>query len=281
MITDMEAMRHINKLLGTAPGRTYFTLLAILLTALVSFNARAEQNESPPVFGYKIINTYPHDTEAFTQGLLFDNGKLYESTGLNGRSEVREINIQTGEVIKSQKLANRYFGEGIAAVHGKIVQLTWRSQTGFVYKTPDLKPLGRFNYKGQGWGITYDGKHLIMSNGTATLRFLDPRTYETIGELQVYDETGNVGKLNELEFVEGEVFANIWGKERVARIDPDTGRVTGWIDLSGLLTEEDKKKRVDVLNGIAYNKENKTLLVTGKLWPKLFEIEIFPKKGPE
>lgn len=254
-----------------------FILSAILLSALLSYNSLAKQNESTPVYGYKIINIYPHDRDAFTQGLVFIDGKLYESTGLKGRSELRELDIKTGNVIMSYKLASKYFGEGIAAVNTKIVQLTWRSQTGFVYNTSDLKPIGRFNYKGEGWGITFDGKHLIISNGTATLRFLDPHTYETVGELQVYDKNGDVGKLNELEYVEGEIFANIWGKERIARIDPKTGSVTGWIELPGLLTREDRKKRVDVLNGIAYDSDNKKLYVTGKLWPKLFEIEVVPK----
>jgi glutaminyl-peptide cyclotransferase len=275
---DLSAMNNVSKKSwGITNGIIYFIVSAILLTSALSLSAEPTRSESVPVYSYRVINTYPHERDAFTQGLVFYNGKLYESTGLNGRSTVRELNIKTGDVIKSHKLANRYFGEGITAVNGKIVQLTWRSGTGFVYEMNDLKPLGRFNYKGEGWGITFDGKHLIMSNGTAALQFLDPHTFETVGELEVYDKTGDVGKLNELEYVEGEIFANIWGKERIARIDPDTGRVTGWIELSGLLTQEDKKKRVDVLNGIAYDSENKRLFVTGKLWPKLFEIEIVSK----
>lgn len=253
-----------------------FTLVgAILLAALC---AESALSEGTPVYGYKIVNTYPHDRGAFTQGLLFHDGILYESTGRKGFSGIREVDLKTGEVIKSQDLADRYFGEGICVVNGKIVQLTWTSETGFVYDMPDLKPVGTFDYKGEGWGLTYDGKHLIKSNGSSVLKFLDPKSFKVAGELEVYDENGAVGRLNELEYIEGEIFANIWAKDLVARIDPGTGRVTGWIDLSGLLSEEDRKKHVDVLNGIAYDSRTKKLFVTGKLWPKLFEIEIVSKE---
>jgi len=254
-----------------------FTLCALFVQFEQALSAYSNENGSVPIFGYKVLNTYPHDPEAFTQGLLLNNGKLYESTGIKGQSTLREVDITTGEVINSHSLGDEYFGEGISVVNTKIVQLTWRSKTGFVYNTADLKPIGRFKYKGEGWGITFDGKHLIMSNGTATLQFLDPHTFKTVGELEVHNEGSKVVMLNELEYIEGEIYANILGADKIARIDPHTGRVTGWIDLSGLLNKENKKKRVDVLNGIAYDKENKTLLVTGKLWPKLFEIEIVPK----
>ena len=256
-----------------------FALCAMFVQFEQAQSAYSKDSRHVPVYGYRVINTYPHDSDAFTQGLLIDNGKLYESTGLKGQSTLREIDIKTGEVIKSYSLPTKYFGEGITIVNGKIVQLTWRSKTGFVYNTADLKPVRRFKYNGEGWGITFDDKHIIMSNGTPVLKFLDPHTYKVVGEIEVYDENGGIGMLNELEYIDGEIYANIWAQERVARIDPDTGRVTGWIDLSGLLTKEDKKKRVDVLNGIAYDKESKRLLVTGKLWPKLFEIEIVPKNS--
>ena len=253
------------------------TSSALPVSQLHILYAHSKDKEDIPVHGYRVVNSYPHDPEAFTQGLLFDNGKLYESTGIKGRSTLREVDIKTGEVIRSHPLPAEYFAEGIAAVSNKIVQLTWRSGTGLVYKKGDFKLLRTFGYDGEGWGITYDGRNLIMSDGTGTLRFLDPGTYETRGELEVYGPAGAVGKLNELEYVEGEIFANLWGKDRIARIDPETGRVTAWIDLSGLLSAEDRKKRVDVLNGIAYDSKGKRLFVTGKLWPKLFEIEIVPQ----
>lgn len=267
------------QVLNIATRIIVFTLCVLFVQFEQAQSAYSKENGSVPVYGYKVINTYPHDPHAFTQGLLTDKGKLYESTGLKGRSTLREVDIKTGEVIKSYNLPTKYFGEGITIVNGKIVHLTWRSETGFAYNTADLKPIGRFKYEGEGWGITFDGKHIIMSNGTPVLKFLDPHTYKVVGEIEVYDENGDLGMLNELEYIDGEIYANIWAEERVARIDPNTGRVTGWIDLSGLLTQEDKKKRVDVLNGIAYDKENKRLLVTGKLWPKLFEIQIVPKNS--
>lgn len=259
----------------------FLTVSALFITSPPILNAHSVEKGEVPVYGYRVINSYPHDPDAFTQGLLYDNGTLYESTGLNGRSTLREVNIKTGEVIRSRSLPAKYFGEGIAAVSNKIVQLTWRSKSGFVYDKRSFKVLKRFHYTGEGWGITYDGRNLIMSDGTDTLRFLDPSTFKTVGQLEVYSDRGKVGKLNELEYVEGEIFANVWGEERMARIDPKTGRVTGWIDLSGILGAEDRKKKVDVLNGIAYDTENKRLFVTGKLWPKLFEIEIVPKNTGE
>ena len=166
-------------------------IIYLVLTAVVSaLNAVPAHSESVPVYGYKVINTYPHDTNSFTQGLHFYEGKLYEGTGLNGSSSVREIDLKTGETVKLHKLENRYFGEGITVADGKIVQLTWRSGRGFLYDTEDLKPIGSFNYKGEGWGITYDGKHLIMSNGSSLLTFLDPQSYKKVGDLEVYDEMG-------------------------------------------------------------------------------------------
>ena len=240
--------------------------------------AYAEQKSPTPVFGYKIVNTYPHDTDSFTQGLVFDNGVLYESTGLNGRSAVKIVDLKTGKILKSQQLPDRYFGEGIAVVGNKIIQLTWRSKTGFVYDKKTLKLLKRFNYNTQGWGITYDGKYLIMSDGSAVLYFMDPDTFKVVGTLEVYGDNGKVSKLNELEYIDGKIYANVWGTEKIARINPKTGRVTSWIDLGGLLKKEDKRGRVDVLNGIAYNLENGNFFVTGKLWPKLFEIEFEPEK---
>ena len=240
--------------------------------------AHAEEKSDTPVFGYKIVNTYPHNRASFTQGLVFNKGILYESTGLNGRSAVKIVDIKTGRTIKSHELPNKYFGEGIAVVDNKIIQLTWRSKMGFIYNKETLKLIKKFSYQTQGWGITYDGKYLIMSDGSAMLYFMDPNTFKVIGTLEVYGDSGKVSKLNELEYIDGEIYANIWGEEKIARISPKTGRVTAWIDLSGLLSDKDSELRIDVLNGVAFNSENGNLYVTGKLWPKLFEIELVPKK---
>ena len=246
---------------------------------LVAFTNSSYANEKidTPVFGYKIVNTYPHDTNSFTQGLIFDKGVLYESTGLNGRSAVKIVDLKTGKTLKSHELPDNYFGEGIAIIENKIIQLTWRSKTGFVYDKKTLKLIKKFSYQTQGWGITYDGKYLIISDGSAVLYFMDPNTFKVVGTLEVYGDNGKVSKLNELEYINGEIYANIWGIEKIARINPKTGRVTAWIDLSGLLSDQDKKNRVDVLNGIAFNSDKGRLFVTGKLWPKLFEIELVPK----
>ena len=240
-------------------------------------SARAQDKSETPVYGYKIVNTFPHNTESFTQGLTMDNGVLYESTGLNGRSAIKIVNLKTGEAIKSRKLPDKFFGEGMTIVDNKIYQLTWRSKKGFVYDKDSLEILRTFSYQTQGWGITYDGKYLILSDGSDILYFMDPKSFVVVGKLEVYDNNGKVGNLNELEYIDGEIYANIWGKDLIARINPQTGYVSSWINLEGLLSDEDKKKGVDVLNGIAFNPQNKTLLVTGKLWPKIFEIEITKK----
>ncbi len=240
--------------------------------------ALAENETGIPVFGYEIVKTYPHDPNAFTQGLLIRDGFLYEGTGIKGRSSLRKVDIETGKVLEEHKLPGIYFGEGIATDGKRIVQLTWRSHKGFVYDIKTFKLLKEFNYPTEGWGITYDGRNFIMSDGSAMLYFLDPRSFKEIGRLEVHDRRGPVERLNELEYVKGEIFANVWGEERAARIDPATGRVTGWIDLGGLLSAADKKKPADVLNGIAYDDETGKFYVTGKLWPKLFEIKIVPRK---
>ncbi len=261
------------------PKRTFNRLLLVLLLVLCASiypdtSTNADEASNTPIYGYKIVNTYPHSTDSFTQGLVFDKGILYESTGLNGRSAIQIVDIQTGEILKSQKLADKYFGEGIAIVGNKIIQLTWRAKKGFVYDRKSFELLRSFNYKTQGWGITYDGKYLIMSDGSNVLYIMDPRTFKVRGKLEVYDGSRKVGKLNELEYIDGKIYANVWGTEKLAIINPKTGQVAAWIDLRGLLTKEDRKNRIDVLNGIAYNQENQKLYVTGKLWPKLFEIEI-------
>lgn len=237
--------------------------------------AASLESGEPPVYGYTVVNVYPHDPDAFTQGLVFDGDILYEGTGLNGRSSLRRVDLQTGQVLQQVDLDAAYFGEGIAVWEEQIVQLTWQSRKGFVYDKQTFEIMRDFAYPTEGWGITHDGRRLIMSDGTATLYFWDPKTFTPVDSVDVYDVTGPVARLNELEYVQGEVWANVWQTERIARIDTVTGQVLGWIDLHGLLTPEERS-RADVLNGIAYLPAEDRIFVTGKLWPKLFEIRLTP-----
>ena len=231
-----------------------------------------------PVYGYSVVRSYPHDRHAFTQGLVYHEGVLYESTGLHGRSSIRRVALETGEVLQIRKLDARYFGEGIAIWRDSLVQLTWQSGIGFVYGLKTFEPRRTFTYTGEGWGLTHDGTRIIMSDGSATgtLRFLDPQTLRETGRMTVRDGATPVEGLNELEFVKGEIYANVFGSDRIARISPKTGRVTGWIDLRGLLDPREAAG-VDVLNGIAYDAAGDRLFVTGKLWPRLFEIRLTPR----
>jgi len=227
-----------------------------------------------PIYSYSIVNTYPHDPDAFTQGLVFEDGVLYEGTGLYRQSTLRRVELETGAILQIRELPDQFFGEGITIYGNKIIQLTWRSNVGFVYDKSSFELLEEFNYSTEGWGITHDGEYLIMSDGTSTLHLLDPQTFEKTGQLEVFDNDGPVTRLNELEYIQGEIYANVWQTDQIARIAPDTGRVIGWVELGGLLTAEDGSELVDVLNGIAYDTEADRLFVTGKLWPKLFEIEL-------
>ena len=227
-----------------------------------------------PVYTYNIVNIYPHDRSAFTQGLVFEDGFLYEGTGLYGQSTLRRVELETGDILQIRGLPDQFFGEGITVYGNEIIQLTWQSNVGFVYDKNSFELLQQFNYSTEGWGITHNGTCLIMSDGTSTLHFLDPQTFEEISQLAVFADDDPVTRLNELEYIQGEIYANVWQTDRIARIAPETGRVIGWIDLRGLLTAEDRSEPVDVLNGIAYDTEADRLFVTGKLWPKLFEIEL-------
>lgn len=227
-----------------------------------------------PVDTYRILNTYPHDPNAFTQGLVWDEGVMYEGTGLYGRSSLRRVDLTTGQVLQSVNLTEEYFGEGIIVVNDRIIQLTWQNQVGFVYDKTTLALLQQFSYPTEGWGITRDDQRLIMSDGTDTLYFWHPDTLAEIGRVQVTSPEGPVNRLNELEYIKGEVWANIWQTNLIARINPDTGQVLGWIDLTGLLAGIPSPQPVDVLNGIMYDAANDRLFVTGKLWPTLFEIEV-------
>jgi len=234
-----------------------------------------------PVYTYKVVTTYPHDRSAFTEGLVFEDGLLYEGTGLHGYSTLRRVKLETGEILQICKLPPQFFGEGVTIYGNKIIQLTWRSHIGFVYDKYNFKLLQEFNYPDEGWGITHDGKHLIMSDGTSILHYLDPETFEEIYQIKVTANGIPVTGINELEYIQREIYANIWQTELIARIDPLTGQVVGWIDLKGILSPENDSETVDVLNGIAYDAKNKRLFVTGKFWPKLFEIELRGKGTAE
>jgi glutamine cyclotransferase len=226
------------------------------------------------LYTYSIVNTYHHDENAFTEGLVYENDSLYESTGLYGNSTLRRVNLETGEPLQLYTLPDEYFGEGITIFDDKIIQLTWREHKGFVYDRRSFDLLQEFNYSTEGWGITCDGTRLIMSDGTANLYFLDPATFEKVGQVEVHD-TAPVTQINELEYINGKVYANIWMKEKIAIINPQTGQVEGWIDLSGIQDRQNQDAD-KVLNGIAYDAEGDRLFVTGKMWPHLFEIKLIP-----
>lgn len=262
-------MKRVRRFLAAAAGAC-----AALVAA--SAPARAE-----PVYGIEVVKEFPHDRRAFTQGLFFADGALYESTGLYGRSSVRKVRLETGETLQKIELPQDVFGEGIARWKGVIVALTWRSKTGYLFDYKTFKRRGAFRYDGEGWGLACDGKRLIMSDGTATLRFLDPLTLRETGRIEAAYKGKPLSGLNELEWIEGEIWANVWLTDHIARIDPKTGTVAGLIDLSAL------KSRLgaappgldDVLNGIAYDEDAKRIFVTGKHWPKLFEIRLSPPPG--
>lgn len=226
-------------------------------------------------FTYEVLNTYPHDKNAFTQGLVYDDGVLYEGTGLRGQSSLRKVELETGNILQIHNLSSQFFGEGITIFGNRIIQLTWQSKIGFVYNKDTFELIQEFNYSTEGWGITHDGNRLIMSDGSETLYFLHPETFEVVDQIKVYNNSGPITKLNELEYIHGEIYANVWQMDQIVKIDPKSGQVTGWITLTGLLTPEEQNA-ANVLNGIAYDAEVDRLFVTGKRWPKMFEIELVP-----
>jgi glutaminyl-peptide cyclotransferase len=225
-----------------------------------------------PVLGYDVVKTYAHDPKAFTQGLIFRNGFLYESTGLKGQSSLRKVRLETGEVIDLRAVDKQFFAEGLTDWGGKLLQLTWETNIGFVYDLASFAPLSTFTYTGEGWGLTHDDTQLIMSDGSSALRFLDPNTQREIRRVTVRDEGKAIERLNELEFVKGEVFANVWLTDRIAIIAPSTGKVMAWLDLTKL--HAPSRQGEDVLNGIAYDGAGNRLFVTGKLWSRLYEIKV-------
>ncbi len=229
-----------------------------------------------PVYTYRAIAAYPHDATAFTQGLVFTDGVLYEGTGWYGASSLRRVDLNSGAVLQQHNLGSEYFGEGIAIISDTIYQLTWQNGVAFTWDKTTFGPLGVFTYTTQGWGLTHNGQRLIMSDGSATLYFRDPATFAVLDQVQVMDGDTPVIQLNELEYINGEVWANVWMTDRIARIDPATGRVTGWIDLTGIITPHPRLSDPNaVLNGIAWDEVGGRLFVTGKRWPALFEIEVY------
>ena len=256
--------------------------VGMLIGALIVFSAfmfvllnDRPVNPTSLCYTYEVVNVYPHDKDAYTQGLVFENGVLYESTGLYGHSTLRRVELETGKIMQLHALPNQLFGEGSTIFNDKIIQLTWQSNRFFVYDKHSFDLLQEFDYATEGWGITHDGSQLIMSDGTATLYFLNPETFDKIGQIEVYD-TGSLIEFNELEYVRGEVYANIWKEEKIAIINPQTGQVKGWIDLRGIqgLNSDTNK----VLNGIAYDADEDRLFVTGKNWSQLFEVKLIPSK---
>lgn len=273
--------------------RNTFILICAALTAACG-NSPAVTNNSNvgntnpvkqvvPAYNYEIVKTYPHDPQAFTQGLEFHNGVLYESTGGQDGddfySSLRKVDYTTGKVLQKYDVPREYFGEGITIFNDLIYQITWREMTCFVYDVNDFKLIREFRYSGQGWGLTHDDTNLIMSDGTHVIRFVDPKDFKTVRTIVVNDENGNpVLELNELEYVKGEIWANIWQSGWIVRIDPATGKLLGRIDLNPLMEDEQARNRqADVLNGIAYDPSSDRLFVTGKKWKRLFEIKVNPK----
>lgn len=259
----------------------------LLLTAILALAAcsrgeagpavlAAPSTEAIPVYGYEVVAAYPHDPDAYTQGLFWLDGALYESTGLEGRSSIRKVDLTTGQVLQKRDLPESVFGEGIVAWGDRLVSLTWQNQQGFLFNLATFEPEGEFAYPGEGWGVTHDGERLIMSDGSSQLRFLDPETLTETGRVDVTMNGRAVDQLNELEWVKGEVWANVFQTDRIVRIDAATGYVVGTIYLGGLLSRADKARAQppDVLNGIAWDPASDRIFVTGKLWPKLYEIRL-------
>lgn len=247
--------------------------IAAVATGVLFFEPASSTSESP-IYSYRVVNEFDHDPGAYTQGLIFRDGQLWESTGLHGQSSVRRVDLQSGAVTQRVDIDDALFGEGITMLDGKIYQLTWKAEKGFIYGQERLEPLGEFTYEREGWGITENGRNLILSDGTSVLRWLDPDDFSTVRTIDVMDGRRPVSALNELEYVDGEIWANVYKTDRIVRINPKSGRVVGWIDLSGLLPTTTENAGAEVLNGIAYDADTKRIFVTGKRWPKLYEIEV-------
>jgi len=258
----------------TLNSRYFQVSLVLVVLALALFFGFPDRFSSGEVRVYQaeVVNEFPHDSNAFTQGLVFEDGRLYESTGQRGESSLRLLDLDSGDLLQRKNLERRYFGEGITILDDKIYQLTWVSNVGFVYDKESFTQLSSFYVPGEGWGITHDDEYLIISDGTSFLRFLDIQTLSEVKRIQVTDEVGAVSNINELEYINGEIWGNIWYQDYIVRIDPDSGEVNSRVDLTGLYTA--RRNRDAVLNGIAWDADNERLFVTGKLWPSLYEIEV-------
>lgn len=257
-----------------APRGRGLAVVGLAVLGAAAFFGWREWSEVDWMQGYRVVAEYPHDPTAYTQGLVFDRGRLHESTGQRGSSRVRTVEIETGKELRSTRLPPIYFGEGLAMVGEKLVQLTWQEEVARVYARETLEPLDELRYEGEGWGLAYDGTHLVMSDGSETLSFRDPATFAVVRKVVVKARGTPVRMLNELEVVEDEVWANIWKRDLIARIDPRSGEVLAFVDLAGIFDHRTIPNEDAVLNGIAYDRETRRLWVTGKLWPKLFEIEV-------
>jgi glutamine cyclotransferase len=278
-IRDSKQAALANRPSTNARIAAFFWVTGVAIAGLAGFSvwtmwANAQDNPTAR-FGYEVVKAYPHDVEAFTQGLVFEGGELYEGTGHEGSSTLRKVDLASGEVLESRPLGARLFGEGITILGDKLYQLTWKNGVCLVYDKATLRQTGTLRFRGEGWGLTNDGTHLIMSNGSSVLQFLDPKTFRVVRRLNITEGGVRVEHLNELEYVDGQIYANRWYWDYVYVISPRTGEVTAKIDLSGLLVRENREH---VLNGIAYDEESGRLFVTGKHWPKLFEIRVVPKK---
>lgn len=268
--------------------RNYYSMTVLIFLSLFFMKGctetkppsipKAGDPAKPTMFTYEVVNSFPHDTKAFTQGLQFYNGYLYESTGEEGNSSVRQVEIQTGKVLKKTPLAADLFAEGLTILNGKIYQITWRNNKAFVYDLNTLDKINEQPYPYEGWGLTNDGKNLIATDSTNVIRFLNPENYQTVTTLEIKNKSENINEINELEYIKGEIWGNIWHKDLIIRIDPKDGKILGWIDLKGLRPQETFRDNEAVLNGIAYDEQNDRLFVTGKLWPKIFEIKLKPKQ---
>ena len=252
---------------------------------------------STPEYTYQIVHTYPHDRSAFTEGLFYKDGFLYEGTGEEGQSDIRKVKLETGEVVQKHVIPEEYFGEGIIAWKDRLLELTWKTEVGFIYNLDTFEQQKEFHYPGQGWSFTTDGKRLFVDDGTTQIRIWDPETLQETGRISVTDQGQPINRspnwcsdpdgrcLNEMEWVKGEIYANIWMTDKIVRIDPKTGKVTGWVDCTGLLVPQDRieegKTPTDVMNGIAYDAQGDRLFVTGKRWPKLFEIKLVKKTSAQ
>ena len=248
-------------------------IIYLLIIVIFAGFSNAVSAESISYYDYEIVNSYPHNKNAFTQGLLYKDGYLYEGTGLKGKSSLRKVDLETGEIEKIYQLDNKYFGEGITILNDKIYQLTWKANTGFVYNL-DFEVVEKFDYKTEGWGLTHNNKELIMSDGSSKLYFFNPKTFKKTKEITVTKNGKKVNNINELEYIKGKIYANIWQKDYIVIINPLDGKISGIIDLEGIINPDNFDHEINVLNGIAYDSKNDRLFVTGKLWPKLFEIKV-------